>query len=256
MTKQTDAPTLLECPDKTTVAAGIFYALLSLFVVPYYLRLMMIMDDWEPVAISWYEFAYHLINFIAVVLLFREFLWDAFIMFRLQARDILAEIKFAAIGIVVTVGALYVLAGVWEDTEWLALAAWCALPMSETEWLFFSGDLVYYNPLGGGICAIVLAPVTISCLYYCVGFVPAFNRRPWLGYVTIAGMIACVHIRNSINVSTPATELVAFAAQLPIHLLACRAFRKADNIFAPILTLSLANLLAAGRIFLLLLGGN
>ena len=254
MTKQANVPTLLDCPDKTTIAAGIFYALLSLFVIPYYLRLMMLMDEWEPIALSRYEFAYHLVNFIAVVLLFREFLWDAFVMFRFRAKEILAEIKFAAIGIVVVAGALYVLAGVLEDIEWLSLAAWCALPMSETEWLFFSGDLVYYNPLGGSICAIVLAPVTISCLYYCVGFVPAFNRKPWLGYVTVAAVISCVHIRNALSVSTPATELVAFAAQLPIHLLACRGLQKADNIFAPILTLSLANLLAAGRILLLLFG--
>lgn len=128
--------------------------------------------------------------------------------------------------------------------------------MSETEWLFFGGDLVYYNAIGGGICAIVLAPVTISCLYYCIGFVPAFNKRPWLGYVVVAAVIACVHIRNALTVSTPAIELVAFAAQLPIHLMACRAFQKADNIFAPILTLSLANLLASGRIIVLMLTGG
>lgn len=254
MQAKTDVPNLLEAPDKLTVGASIFYALLSLFVVPYYLRLMMIGAN-GPQVLSWYEFAYHLINFIAVIMIFREYLSDAFFMFRLQLKAILAEIKFAAIGIVVVVGALYILAGLWEDTEWLSLAAWCALPMSETEWLFFSGDLVYYNPIGGLICAIVLAPVTVSCLYYCVGFVPAFNRKPWLGYAVVAAVISCVHIRNALSVSTPAIELVAFAAQLPIHLLACRAFQKADNIFAPVLTLSLANLLAAGRIIALMLAG-
>lgn len=255
MTKQTDMPNLLECPEKTTIAAGIFYALISLFVVPYYLRLMMLNVS-EPAVLSWYEVAYHVTNFLAVITIFREYLWDAFFMFRMRLKEILAEIKFAAIGLVVVVGALYVLAVVWEDTEWLSLAAWCALPMSETEWLFFSGDLIYYNPIGGSICAIVLAPVTISCLYYCVGFVPAFNRRPWMGYAVVAMVIACVHIRNALTVSTPTTELVAFAAQLPIHLMACRAFRKADSIFAPIFTLSLANLLATGRILSWMFAGG
>lgn len=111
MHKQANVPNLLECPEKLTVGAGIFYALLSLFVVPYYLNLMML-GAAGPQVLSWYEFAYHLINFIAVITIYREYLSEAFFMFRLQLKAILAEIKFAAIGIVVVVGALYVLAGV------------------------------------------------------------------------------------------------------------------------------------------------
>jgi hypothetical protein len=49
------------------------------------------------------------------------------------------------------------------------------------------------------------------------------------------------------------TEIVAFAARLPFHLIACWAFRRSDNICVPILTLASVNLLSSVVLFIMTL---
>ena len=49
--------------------------------------------------------------------------------------------------------------------------------------------------------------------------------------------------------------MILYFAQLPIHLIACWSYKKADSIFAPILVLTIANLLACVRLIILALLG-
>ena len=85
-------------------------------------------------------------------------------------------------------------------------------------------------------------------------FAPVCYYRPALAYIVMAVFLAFPRFCNAATYWDPATEWTLYFAQLPVHLLACRSYQKADSIWAPILTLSLVNgiaciLLLAGWFF-------
>ena len=64
----------------------------------------------------------------------------------------------------------------------------------------------------------------------------------------MAALVAFFQIGNNVTGWDVTTEIILFVIQLPVHIIACWAYRRANNICAPILTLALANLLACCRL--------
>ncbi len=247
-------PVYLDCPEKPQLGIGLFYAFFSFFAMPFFLYFL-IADLQDPYLLTWFEVAYHVINVVVAFSLFREYLVDSFSMFWLDKKNIFLMIRVAVIAMLAYIGLIFFVGGMTElpSIDDLALVI---LPISETQILFFGIDFLYYNPLMAVICAAVCSPIIISCLFYCIGFVPAFNKWPLLGYVSVSVLVAFFQIRNNVTTWDLATECILFAVQLPIHLIACWAYRRANNICAPILTLFLANLLACGWMLWLLFVGQ
>ena len=246
-------PVYLDSPEKSQIGIGLFYAFVSFFAMPFFVYFLMA-DLQDPYLLTWFEAAYHIINLVVAVSIFREYLTDALSMFWMDRKSLFLMIRVAVIVMLLYVAAISV-AGALTGSSLLDSVAMLVLPISETQILFFPIDMIYYNPLMGVICAVLLSPIIISCLYYCTGFVPAFNKWPWLGYVVVTVLVGFFQIRNNVTAWDFSTEIIMFAFQLPIHLIACWAYRRANNICAPIFTLSLANLLACGRLIILSLLG-
>ncbi len=247
-------PVYLDSPEKPQIGIGLFYAIVSFFAMPFFLYILMA-DLQDPYLLTWFEAAYHIINLVVAVSIFREYLLDGLSMFWMDKKNIFLMIRVAVIVMLLYIAAIAA-AGALTENVLLDNVSLLVLPISETQILYFPIDMIYFNPLMGVICAVVLSPIIISCLYYCVGFVPAFNKWPWLGYVVVSVLVGFFQIRNNVTSWDLATECIMFAAQLPIHLIACWAYRRANNICAPIFTLSLANLLACGRILWLIFTGQ
>jgi hypothetical protein len=238
-------PTILSCPEKQQVGVGIFYNFVSFYAIPFF-AIFLIADLPDPHFVSWFEAGFHIINAVVCVGLFREFLWDGVTMFSLQAKEHFA-VLWRAILACCLVGAVLFLNPIAK------FLFPYALPVTEGQIFFFGADMLYYNPLMGFLGALVLSPVATACMFYAIGFAPAFNKKPWLGYVVVIALLAFFHIGNDSTGFDFVTEIMAFAAQLPFHLIACWAFRRSDNICVPIITLASVNLLSSVVLFIMTL---
>lgn len=247
-------PVYLDRPETPQIGIGLFYAFVSFFAIPFYVYFLMA-DLRDPYLLTWFEGVYHLINLVVAVSIFREYLLDGLSMFWLSKKNIFLMIRVAVLVMLLYIGFVFAL-GALTELPGISDIAIYILPISETQILFFGIDLLYYNPLLGVLCAVVFSPIIISCLFYCVSFVPAFNKWPWLGYVAVSALVGFFQIRNNLTPWDLSTEIILFAFQLPVHLIACWAYRRANNICAPILALALANLLACGRILWLIFTGQ
>lgn len=238
-------PPILDCPEKAQVGVGIFYNFVSFFAIPFF-AIFLIADLPDPNFVSWFEAAFHILNLVVCVGLFREFLGDAVSMFWIQKEAHLAVLWRAIL-------ACCIIALVILFVPLIQLLGLSSLPVTEGQILLFASDMIYYNPIMGFLCGVAISPIVVSCLFYAIGFAPAFNKKPWLGYVVVTALLAFFHIGNDSTAFDTMTELVAFAFQLPFHLIACWSFRRSDNICVPIITLAATNLLASVILFIMTL---
>ena len=253
MKKEIVAPVFLDCPDKQVYIPGLIYSVVTFFTFPFFLLLYSINVE-DTAVLVWYELIYHGINFLFVLRFFREYLRDALDLFGARKQEILSAVKLAVFAILAVIGLWYLLAKLtrWEP---LGIALFGSLPLSEMDIFLLSSYIPYLNPIPGTIAMVLLSPLVCSCLYYSVAFAPAYNVRPWLGYLLVALMLAFPRLCNAFTHWDPAEEMALYFAQLPFHLIACWSYKKADSIYAPILVLTIANLLACGRLIVLALLG-
>lgn len=255
MAKKLKLPIELECPEKVHIIIGYLYGVLCFCSMPF-LVLLTSMDLWQDAKVlTWYELVYHILNFCVCIGIFREFLQDSFFLFGINRKKIFSTVRIAVLAMLLVVGIWYVL---YKITNFYPLlyGIYGTLPLSEMDILSLGSDIVFANPIVGLVIMVILSPLVCSCLYYAIGFAPAFNVRPWLGYVVIAIVVALPRICNGLTHWNPVDQALLYCVQLPLHMVACWSYHKAENIFAPILTLMTANLLACGRILVMLFLGQ
>lgn len=255
MKKEITLPANIDCPEKNNLFAAIFYGVLCFFSMPF-LVMFTSMGYWQEGKIMvWYELAYHVLNFVVVLGLFREYLQDAFFLFGVRKKEIFSTVRIAVVAMLAVVGVWYLLAKL-TNSYLFQVALYGTLPLTEMDVMMLSSIMPYENPLVGIVITMFLSPLITVCLYYLPGFVPAFNVRPWLGYLCVAVVLAIPRISNASTHWDPVDEAVLYFAQLPVHLIACWSFRKTENMFAPVLSLMIANGLACARMIVLLLLGQ
>ncbi|MBP3368372.1 MAG: hypothetical protein J6L71_02955 [Clostridia bacterium] len=196
---------------------------------------------WEQAELSvWLEIGYHVINGITMFLLIRSYLMEEWFMVTTDARYYLKHVALT-VGLIALVeaalfGTLY-LCGFNID---LMLESLPAVEMFVSHTPLFT---VLLQPVFGTIVMSVFVPVSICVFFYCLGFAPVCNYKPWLAYVCIAAITLIPPIINIIWRGEVVFSLCGYLVQLPIHLLACWSYQKTDNVWTPIATVALTNLL-------------
>lgn len=240
---------MYDCPEKTMSMAGLAYGMICFFTFPF-LMLFFSQGFTEAGSLSWFEIVYHAFNFYVAVYIFRDYLKDSFFNVQYNLKPfftVVAECSILMIAYAVFI-LRYGTSFLSEDA--FLIAANGALPIVEMELFNLSSNLIYVNPVVGTICVVLFAPVTISCLYYASGFAPVCNNRPWLAYIIVAVVVAIPRICNALTFWPPAEEFMLYLAQLPLHLIACAAYHKADTIWAPIAVHMISNTLSCISLFL------
>lgn len=240
-----ELPIELDHPEKIHIGVGIFYNFVSFFLLPFF-AYFLIADLPEPHFVSWFEAGFHCINLFICVGLFREFLTDAVNMFWLQKQFHWA-VLWRAILVCCIVNLVFLLNPLTNELSFYVL------PVTEGQILLFGGDMLRYNPVMGFLCGVVISPIVTACLFYAIGFAPAFNKKPWLGYLVVTVLLAFFHIGNDSTGFGLVTEIVVFVMQLPFHLIACWSLRRTDNICVPIITLASSNLFSSLILFIMTL---
>ena len=231
---------ITDCPDKRSVLAGIFYSIVSFVVGPFWLCFFGFGLELNPTIQIWIQFAYYIINCLVIVFIFKEYLQDSFMYVQMNPRQFIARV---ADGVVLILIASVVLYGVGYRLE-NPLVMQGIVPTTEIELFALPSVLLDQQPIMSMLCLVIVTPFSTSLLYYATGFASTCSHSPVRAYLQMIPILAIPGIVNGLTFWPMEEEIILYAVQLPIHLLACRTYQKADSIWAPIATHMIVNLIA------------
>ena len=198
---------------------------------------------WEQAEKSvWLEIGYHVVNGIIMLLIMLSYLQDDWFMVTTDVRFYLKHVALT-VGLiaVVEVALLYVLYLYGFSIEYL-LNFFPVVEMSVCQTPLLVIDL---QPIFGTIALSLFTPISICVLLYCLGFAPICNNKPWLAYLCIAVITLIPPVIDIIWRGEEFFMISGYFVRLPIHLLACWSYQKTDNVWTPIATLAVTNLLSS-----------
>lgn len=236
-------PLMMNGPEKGTGFAAFVYGVACFFSVPYLLLLFMHQMMRNADVMCWVEIGYHVLNFIVVVSLYRQYLSDSVFEAKLDWKRNAEIVAISAIVIVGFYVALVQIYPLFAGRE-LDLVLWSMLPVTEMDLFWTSGSVVATYPLWGTLCMVLVVPFVTVLIYYASGFASFCSERPWLAYLMVAVVTALPRIANAVTFWPAGEEMILYFARLPIHLLSCWTFQKTDNVWTPIALLMVVNLAA------------
>ena len=198
---------------------------------------------WEQDEFSvWLEIGYHVANGVAMFLLMRSYLSDEWFMVTTAVPFYLKHIALTVGLMMVTeLGLLVALSLFGVDIT----AFVNGLPVVELTVCHTPLSLVTLEPIFGTITLSVFAPISICVLFYCFGFSPVCYKKPWLAYLCIAVITLIPPVVDILWRGAATLVLSVYLIQLPIHLLACWSYQKTDNVWTPLVSLVITNLLTS-----------
>lgn len=208
------------CPSAQETVGGFCYFAFQLLLLPELLHLLNAQLS-VPLRETELNFVFYMINFIAVLLIFRDFLGSA----AAHAARHPAYLCQAVI---------------------LGLSAYYAC-MLATNWVI--GALVpgfsNYNDAAIGamgqesrilviLGTVLLVPTAEECFFRGLVFRNLYGKSPWAAYLVSMVAFAMVHILGYWGQYTPLELVMAVLQYLPAGLCLAWSYTKADTIFAPI----------------------
>lgn len=189
---------------------------------------------------SWLEIGYHVVNGVFMLLLMLNYLKDEWFMVTTDVRYYLKHIALA-VGLMMgaELGLLVVLHLCGFHIGYILEF----LPVVEMSVSHTPLSLLTFNPIFGTIALSVFAPISVCVLFYCLGFAPVCCKKPWLAYLCIAVITLIPPIVDILWRGEADLVLRGYLAHLPIHLLACWSYQKTDNVWTPMVSLAVTNLL-------------
>lgn len=242
-------PTLTERPELNNSIAALVYQVVAYYSLPFLLLLLLQGGDAGRDKVeAAVEIAYHVFNFFVALFIFREYLTDASLSLKQDLKRNLTTI-WVSVGLIFLVSlVLYNLFA--HSFSQLRLSAHGALPLTEVELFVLPRDVVLTYPLFGTLCMMFLTPFSIGCLYYGAVFAPVCYTRPILAYFAMALFLAFPRYCNGSTFWVPAEQIILYITQLPLHIIACRAYQKSDSIWVPIAIHVIVNSFACALILL------
>lgn len=198
---------------------------------------------WEQYELSvWLEISYHVANGIITLFIISDYLKDDWFM---VTTDLRFYIKHIALTVGLVIIAEFVLLGPLTLFGFDIMNMLESLPVVEMSVSHTPLFLIELQPIIGAITLTVFAPISICALFYCFGFAPVCCRKPWLAYLCIAIITLIPPIIDILWRGGAEFVLSGYLVQLPIHLLLCWSYQKTDNVWTPLISLMVINLLAS-----------
>ena len=195
-------------------------------------------DQWEISV--WLEIGYHVVNGIILLLLMLSYLKEEWFMVR-------TDVRFYLKHVLLTVGLIIVAELVWMinfsffgfDISYMLQH----LPVAEKHVVHTPLSMIGFEPIFGAITLSAFTPISVCALFYCFGFAPVCCRKTWLAYLSVALITLIPPIIDILWRGEIILALSSYLAPLPIHLLACWSYQKTDNVWTPLISLAIVNLL-------------
>ena len=206
---------------------------------------------WEdPEIIVWLEIGYHVANGILMLFLMSSYLKEEWFM-------VTTDYRFYIKHVALTVGLIVVAELLLIDTLFIfgldvryMLECLPAVEMYVSQTPLF---MIGIRPILGTITLSVFVPISICALFYCFAFAPICYHKAWLAYLSIVAVTLIPPIIDILWRGDAVFVLGGYLIQLPIHLLACWSYQKTNNVWTPVFSLAIVNLLASVTLPLLLL---
>lgn len=229
-------PAMVYRPESRKIAATFLCWVFSFVVVPFLMPVALYVVPQKSIGYAWIELVFHLVNCVFMVRIHWDYLGDAWTELKVKWREC---------RIVIAVCAAVILA-ISNLLAWAlgSVHLLYAVPVTEAQLLMFPADLMYFLPVPGFLCHVVIAPLTVSCMVYAVCFAPgASSRHPWVGYLLLVILAVVPRLASTTFSYVEMRYLLSwYAVQLPVHLICCWAFQKTDNVLVPAIILALVNM--------------
>ena len=236
-------PEMTDRPDKGMFMAVILFGFVSFILLPVVVMLLS-HDVWADLgSLAWAELVYHVFNAVIAFAMFKTYLGESFFNVQLYTSRFVKTVAVATLAMLTLA-----LAFIFELSPLLAVLGWHPLnayPINELPITMVANYMVREMPIIGTAVHTLVTPFAIAGMFYATGFAPFTCKKPWLGYLIIP--IALV-IPSLLDINwRGGADLVlsAYFLQLPIHLIACWSYHKADTIWAPITCLAIFNLVTS-----------
>ena len=235
-------PSMCSKPEKIQIFAIIPCWLWVFVLFPMFL-LFVGLGVWDQHEISaWLDIVYHVANAILLLLIISSYLKEEWFM---VTTHVPYYLKHVALTVGLIVGAELVLLSILYLCGFNIVYILECLPVTEMSISHTPYFLIELEPIFGTIALSFFAPISICVLFYCLGFAPVCYKKPWLAYLCIAVITLIPSIVDILWRGEAEFVLSSYLVQLPIHLLACWSYQKTDNVWTPLITLVITNLLAS-----------
>ena len=168
------------------------------------------------------NFVYYLVNFIAVLVIFHEFLGSSLSQ-AFQHPMLLCE------AVILGFVAYYAL---FHVTDWLVGLLVPSFSNYNDEAIFAMSNGNHFLMVIG---TVVLVPPAEECFFRGLIFRNLYGKSRWAAYLVSILAFACIHILGYIGTYSALELLMAVLQYLPAGLCLAWSYARADNIFAPIL---------------------
>ena len=210
-----------DAPSSRETVAGFCYLAFQMLALPAIL-------SWVNAQLSYtlteteLNFVFYLVNFIAILLIFHDFLSRA-LTHVFQHPILFAE------AVILGAVAYYALFWLTDTTVSLLVPGFSNHNDESIMAMLRSSRLLML------VGTVVLVPITEECLFRGVVFRGLYDRSPVLSWLISTVVFSLVHIAGYIGQYDPMMLLMAFLQYLPAGICLAYAHKKADTILSPIL---------------------
>ena len=206
---------------------GIIYLILEFFLVAPALAVVNLFLP-QPMDDATLNFIFYVVNFLAIVWIFRRFL--------LENLETMGRYRFYFLQIVLVGLGQYMLFNelVGYLIYWIDPGFYNANDAA-------IGEMVHTNLTLMGISTIFLVPPAEECLFRGLIFRNLYDKSKILAWIASIAGFSAIHLVGYLGILTPTELLISFLQYVPAGISLAWAYVKADSIFAPILIHAIVN---------------
>lgn len=229
-------PPMYDRPENWMPAAALAYWVFAFPIIPTFLSL--ISDGlWGELEYnSWLDIVYHAINAGVMAVMFRSYAWESLLNVQLDMKKFFKTVGIALL-VMLTIALRLYFIPVPMVVD--------AYPINEMFLSITAGLMVDQLPVYGTLCHVLITPIAVVGLFYVPVFAPMCCRKTWLGYLSLTVMLAIPTALDILWRGQAELAIPIFLLNLPMHLVACWTYQKADTVWAPLATLATFNLVTS-----------
>ncbi|MGM9548614.1 MAG: lysostaphin resistance A-like protein [Faecousia sp.] len=223
---------LSACPTSQESIAGGAYLIFQLLLLPAIVQWVNARLS-HPLTATEQNFTFYLVNFLATVLIYHEFLGRS-------ARQVTQHPAYFCQAVILGLAAYYACNFVTMRLIRLLVPSFTNY---NDEVISAMGRSSYFLMV---ISTVILVPPAEECVFRGLIFRNLYGKSRWAAYCVSMLAFACIHILGYIGKYSPLELVMAVLQYLPAGLSLAWAYTKADTIFAPIVIHACINLIAIG----------
>lgn len=209
------------CPSARESIWGACYLLFQMLALPSFLYWVNGQAD-TPLSDPELNFLFYIVNFVAILLIFHDFLARSLSQLLHHPID---GLQAAILGFV----AYYVC---FHAMDWIVSLVLPGYTNYNDESI---ADLSRGNYFLMFLGTVILVPPVEECLYRGLIFRNLYKKSHWAAYVISIAAFACLHILGYIGTYAPSELIIAFLQYIPAGLWLAWSYIKGESIFVPIL---------------------